>query len=125
MLAVLTVIGVAVALGLALVGGPVVVDWSRKRRAEAVERQIALTDALDERLGPVVAPTVRKPLWGPWEVRIAAPFLHPVAMATILAVVEDTFGDIPRLDAQPYRVVLRPQDAGQEARTWGDRLAAA
>lgn len=123
--AVLMLIGVAVVLGFALVAGPVLVDRSRRRRALAVERQIALTDALDGRLGPVVAPVVRKPLWGPWEIRIAVPFLHPAALATILAVVEDTLGGMPDLDSRPYRVVLRPQDSGQEARAWGDRLAAA
>lgn len=37
-----------VLVGFALVGGPAfMVDWFRKRRETAIERQIALTDALD------------------------------------------------------------------------------
>jgi hypothetical protein len=124
MLAMVTVMGVAAALGVTLAGGPLMVDWSRRRGEKARERQIALTDALDGRFGPMVAPVVRRPLRGPWEVRIAVPPLRPATVAAILAVVADTFDG---LGHEPYRVVLRPKDDVADAGTWAgrDHLAAA
>ncbi len=106
----LTVVGGAAFLlvGFAIVGGPVfLVDWSRKRRQAAIERQILLTDALDRRLGAIVAPVVKKPLLGPWEIRIAVPLLRSTTAASILSVVDDVFSDRTRLDSSAYRVVLR------------------
>ena len=94
-------------LGFTLVGGPMLlVDWSRKRWQTVVERQIALTDALDWQLGAIVAPVVTKPLFGPWEIRIAVPFLRSAALARILSVVHDVFADVEASSGRSYRVVL-------------------
>ncbi|HYL80661.1 MAG TPA: hypothetical protein VEU07_07610, partial [Candidatus Acidoferrum sp.] len=58
-----------------VVGGPALLaDWLRTRSEEAIRRQIALTDAIDSQLGPIVSPVVKNPLWGPWQVQIAVPF---------------------------------------------------
>ena len=59
---IMVVSGVAFALVVfVLVGGPmIVVDWSRRRRRMAIERQIALTDALDGRLGSMVSPAFKR-----------------------------------------------------------------
>jgi hypothetical protein len=90
-----------------LVGGPMIlVDWSRKRRRMAIERQIALTDALDGRLGSMVSPVVTKPLWGPWEVQIAVPFTRSAAVGRILSVVDGVFSRLEGTNSPSYRIVL-------------------
>ena len=91
-------------LGFALVGGPMLlVDWSRKRWQTVIERQIALTDALDGKLGAIVAPVVTRPFFGPWEIRIAVPLLRSAALARILSVVDSVFCD---RSGRSYRIVL-------------------
>jgi hypothetical protein len=126
------VIAVAVfaVLAFTLLGGPMVLaDWRRKRREAEVARQVALTDALDERLGAVVAPIVKKTLFGPWEVRIAAPLLLPTAQARMLAVIDEMFADGKDAMRDSYRVVLTvPPDpcragSGGARCTPGQRLA--
>jgi hypothetical protein len=92
----------------ALVGGPMLlVDWSRKRRQTAIDRQIALTDALDSQLGAIVAPVVTKPLFGPWEIHVAVPFQHSAVVARILSVVDDKFAGVAGLKPNSYRIFLR------------------
>ena len=96
-----------VLLGFVLVGGPVfMVDWFRKRREMAIERQIALTDALDEQLGTIVAPVVTRRLFGPWEIRIGVPYLQSPAMARVLSVVDDQFSDVAGKGSSSYRIIL-------------------
>lgn len=93
-----------------LIGGPAIVtDWRRHRRAEATWRQIALTDAIDGRLGPIVSPVVTKPLWGPWQVQIAVPFTRPGLVGTILQVVEETLATSMDWPVDRYRIILTPQ----------------
>ena len=90
-----------------LIGGPMVlVDWLRKRRREAIMRQIALTDAIDGQLGPIVSPVVKKPLWGPWQIRIAMPFSRPEAIGTILALVDEALTVADRMSPDRYQIVL-------------------
>jgi hypothetical protein len=97
-------VGAFLLLGFALVGGPMLlVDWSRKRWQMAIERQIALTDALDGKLGAIVAPVVTRPFFGPWEIRIAVPLLRSAALARILSVVDSVFCD---RSGRSYRIVL-------------------
>jgi hypothetical protein len=105
-------------LGFVLVGGPMLLaDWSWKRRQTAIERQIALTDALDGQLGSIVAPVVKKPLFGPWEIRIGVPFTRLAAVATILSVVDDLFSGVERLGLSPYRIILSAKpDSLEETR---------
>jgi hypothetical protein len=94
-------------LGFVLLGGPMaLVDWFRRRRQTAIARQIALTDALDGRLGALVAPEVRKPLFGPWEIRIAVPFHRSAMVARILSVVAEMFQDVDGAGSRPYRIFL-------------------
>jgi hypothetical protein len=96
-----------VLLGFALVGGPMLlVDWCRRRRQTAIERQIALTDALDGQLGPIVAPVVKKPLFGPWEIQIAVPFLRAASVARILSVVDAVFARAEGSSPRSYRIFL-------------------
>jgi len=102
-----------------LVGGPMLlVDWSRKRRQAAIGRQLALTDALDEQLGPIVSPVVKEPVFGPWEIRIAVPFHRSATVAGILSVVDEVFQDVEGAGGRPYRIFLSAKpDSAQETRS--------
>ena len=70
------VIALLVVLG--FVGSAILPGWLRRRRSESARRQILLTDALDAELGPIVAPVVTRPFWGPWRIEIAAPLARPI-----------------------------------------------
>ena len=106
---ILTWLGVAIIpLYLAsLIGGPmVVVDWLRRRRQEAISLQIALTDAIDAQLGPIVSPVVKKPLWGLWEIQITVPFDRSETTGTILALADEVLSSAGRMSSDRYRIVL-------------------
>ncbi len=96
-----------------IIGGPMIlVDRTRNRQAAVIARQIALTDALDGRLGVIVAPTVTKSVFGSWEVRIAMPFLRSTVLARMLAVIDDVFADGEAVSPSAYRIILTvAQDA--------------
>ncbi len=99
-------------LGFVLIGGPMIVaDWFRKRRQAAVERQIGLTDALDQQFGAIVAPVVRRLLSGSWQIEIAAPYGRPTEMAGMLSVIDGVFSDAAGPNSPSYRIVLRPEPA--------------
>jgi len=100
------------------IGGPMVLlDWLRNRRKEAIRRQIALTEAIDSRLGAIVAPVVKKPLWGPWQIQIAVPFSRPATVGRILAVAHEVFSAADGTNPSRYRIVLTSkQDLIREER---------
>jgi len=64
------------------------VGWLRERRAQAARVQIALTDALDAALGPVLAPVVRPALWGPWRVELVVPAVRLAVLGRALALAD-------------------------------------
>ena len=125
----------AMLLGGTLVGGPMVlVDWVRMRRQAVIARQIALTDALDAQFGALVAPVVAKPLFGPWEVRIAVAFPGPAVLARIVAVTDHVFAGGAGTPPLPYRLVLQvtptpwravPHHQVHSAKRWPGRPVAA
>jgi len=97
-------------VGFAVIGGPAMLaDWSRRRRQTAIARQIALTDALDGRLGAIVAPRVKQPLWGPWEVEIAVPFSTFATVGRILAIADEVLSGEEGIREDSYRIVLRAE----------------
>ena len=99
-------------IGFTLVGGPMfLMDWFRKRRLMQVEHQIALTAALDAEVGVFVAPVVTKPLLGPWEIRIAVPYIESTKMAKVLSVVDGVFAGILGMNSSSYQIYLsaKPQ----------------
>ena len=105
-----------VLLGFVLFGGPMLVtDWVRARRQEMIARQITLTDALDGRLGALVAPVVTKPLFGPWEVRIAAPLQWSAIQCGVLAVIDEVFSRVEGTNPSSYRIVLSITPDGRRA----------
>jgi hypothetical protein len=93
------------------IGAPILLlGWLRSRRQEAIQRQVALTDAIDARLGPIVSPVVTKPLWGPWRVRISMPLTRPMPVSRILAIAHEVFSGIDRANPAHYQVVLTPKE---------------
>ena len=105
-------------LGFVVFGGPMLlVHWSRKRRQDEIARQIALTDAIDAEIGPIVAPVVKKSLLGPWDIRIAVPVGHSATVARILSVVDTVFMDLEGAGSRPYRIFLTARaDASRGSR---------
>jgi hypothetical protein len=94
-----------------LIGGPMLLmDWLRNRRQEVIRRQIVLTEAIDGRLGAIVAPTVRKPLWGPWQIQIAVPFARPATVGMVLAVAHEVLSIADRMNPDHYQIVLTPKE---------------
>lgn len=86
------------------------VAWRDRQLKAAVARQIALTDAIAGELGAIVAPVVKKPLWGPWQVEIAVPFARPATVGTILSIAHRVFSFAERMSPGRYRIVLTPQE---------------
>jgi hypothetical protein len=91
--------------------------WFRTRRQEAVWRQIALTEALDGQLGPIVSPVVKRPLLGPWRIEIAVPLAQSATVGRVLAVAHETLSVREGMSPSQYRIVLSArQDSSQGGR---------
>ena len=86
------------------------VEGAQRARDRALGRQIALTNAIHERLGPIVAPVVRKRPWGPWQVSIPVPFARPETVSAILAVTREAFSARDGRDVQRVEIVLTEQE---------------
>lgn len=80
--------------------------WRDHRREAVIARQVRLTDAIANELGPIVAPLVAKPLGGPWRVEIRVPVSRPAAVSRIVAIAHDT---LTRAGASRYELVLTPE----------------
>jgi hypothetical protein len=107
-----TLLGMAVVSLLAFlwIGAPILLTtWLRKRRQEATQWQIALTDAIDGTLGMIVAPVVKQPLWGPWQIQLALPFTRPSAAGRILAVAHEVLSASDRVGPARFQVILTPK----------------
>ena len=116
-----------------LLGGPMaLVDWLRKRRAETVLQQIALTDAIYARYGSIASPVVRRPLWGPRQIEFQA---APGAAAKVLAAAHEVLSAADGMNLGQYQIVLTsmqepaPVDgrppARQSTKRWhGDTIVA-
>lgn len=82
--------------------------WRDHRRDAVIARQIRLTDAIADELGPIVAPLVAKPLGGTWRVEIRVPVGRPTTVSRIVAIAHDT---LTRTGAGRYELVLTPEPA--------------
>lgn len=101
--------------------------WLQKRHREMARSQSRLTDALDAEWGPVVAPVVKKPLWGPWRIEIAVPMAQAAAVGQILAVAHEVLAVAEGMSPSRYRFVLtvKPGNIGEaRMRRSADRWAA-
>src|SRR4029450_13097861 len=91
---------------LVVIGLLALAAWRDHRREAMVARQVRLTDALADELGPVVAPLVVKPLGGPWGGGIRGPVGRPAIVSRIVAIAHET---LTRSGAARYELVLTPQ----------------
>jgi hypothetical protein len=82
--------------------------WRDRRREAMVARQVRLSDAIADELGPIVAPLVAKPLGGPWRVEIKVPVGRPGVVSRIVAIAHETLN---RTGAANYELVLTPEAA--------------
>jgi len=85
---------------------------SRRQRARLAEvaRQIAVTDAIHAELGAVVAPVVRRRLWGRWQVMIPVPLERPDTVTRVVEAAYGVFGEPERTRPGRFEIVLRPQE---------------
>ncbi|MGD0266674.1 MAG: hypothetical protein ABSD47_17220 [Candidatus Methylomirabilota bacterium] len=83
-------------------------DWWGGRRQEMVRQQIALTDAIYERFGPIASPVVRKSLWGPRQIQFA---VRPGAVHKVLVAAQEALSVADRMKLGRYEIVLIPQQA--------------
>jgi hypothetical protein len=82
--------------------------WRDRRREVAVARQVRLTDAIANEMGPIVAPLVSKPLGRPWRVEVRVPVGRPAVVSRIVAIAHET---LTRTGAARYELVLTPAPA--------------
>jgi hypothetical protein len=86
--------------------------WHERVRVAAIEWQITLTDAITEELGAVVAPVVRRGLWGSWRVEIPVPWARATIVGRVLTIAHRVFSRTRR----SYELVITPQDEATPAR---------
>ncbi len=86
-----------------------IVERVRRARRDAVEHQVAVTDAVHSELGALVAPTVTRGRSGAWQVQIAVPFEHPVVVERVVAICHATLAGRDPARADRIRIVLVPQ----------------
>ncbi len=82
--------------------------WRDRRREAIIARQVRLTDAIADEVGPIVAPLVAKPLGGPWRVEIKVPVGRPNVVSRIVGIAHET---LTRVGAGRYELVLTPETA--------------
>jgi hypothetical protein len=100
------------------------VERRRGIRMDAIERQIAMTDAIHRELGAIVAPTVTRTPLGGWRVLVPVPFEQPAVISRVLEIARDTVAPVAMLRGRAWEIVLVPQTppAAREGRA-GSRHA--
>lgn len=85
------------------------VERRRRIRMDAIERQIAMTDAIHREFGAVVAPTVTRTPLGGWRVLVPVPFERPAVVSRVLEIARDTVAPVATLGGRAWEIVLVPQ----------------
>lgn len=83
-----------------------------RKRHEVRARQAAVTDAIHRQLGAIVAPTVRKRPWGPWQILIAVPLGRPAVVGRVLSIAQAALAPIDGVRPERLQFVLVPQEEG-------------
>jgi hypothetical protein len=86
---------------------------AERARREALERQIAVTDAIHRELGAVVAPVVTRRGPNAWEVAMAAPLDRPATIARVLSIARGALCDGAAAATPEISFVLTPQTTGR------------
>ena len=86
--------------------------WRDRRRETVIARQIRLTDALADQVGPIVAPLVSKPFGRPWRVDVQVPVARPNVVSRVVTIAHET---LTRMGAERYELVLTPAPAPVQA----------
>jgi hypothetical protein len=107
MMTAMSVMVVASAPFLVVLGLFALASWRDRSRSAIIERQIALTDAITRDLGAIVAPVVRKRPGGGLRVEVAAPLGRPAIVGRIVAIAHDVLAGSDR--GRAYEIVLVPQ----------------
>jgi hypothetical protein len=71
--------------------------------------QVAVTDAIHRELGAVVAPTVRKPLWGSCQLVIAVPLERPAVVGRVLTLAHGALHRCGGIAGRRVEIVLIPR----------------
>ena len=101
----------AVVVPFALLGALLhLVTRREQRRIAAASRQVVVTDAIHRELGFVVAPVVRKRLWGRWQLLIPVPFDRPQTVARVLDIAHRAFALSDRIEPGRFEIVLSQQE---------------
>ena len=82
----------------------------RRRRAESVARQIALTDAIHRELGAAAAPAVSRSWTRGWVVSMRLPLRSEVTVGAISRITHDVFERLDRPGPTRLALVLLPQE---------------
>ncbi len=103
-----TLLGTTIVLTYCLVVAAAIAlpGWLGRRRRETGALQGTLTGAIDAEVGPLVAPVVKRPFWGPWRVEIAVPLGRADMVGRILAQAHKTLSDAEGIHPAAYRLIL-------------------
>jgi hypothetical protein len=104
----LTLLGAMIVLSycLLILSAIILPGWLERRRRETGELQGTLTGAIDAEVGPIVAPVVKRPFWGPWRIEIAVPLGRADTVGRILARAHKTLSAVDGMHPTAYRLVL-------------------
>ncbi len=84
--------------------------WRERIRLVAAARQIAVTDAIHGELGAIVAPVVRRRLWGRWQLVIPVPFDDLDSVSRVVRAAYQGFDAPERAIPGRFEIVLSPQE---------------
>lgn len=91
MLTTLLTVAIVIALPFAaLVAILTLADRRERARQRALQRQVAVTDAMHREFGALLAPVVRRRAGGRWQLRMAVPLEEPAVVGTALAIAHRT-----------------------------------
>ena len=93
----------------AIVAAVMLVERRDRRRRDAIARQIALTNAIHERFGAIVAPTVEHGFRDRWQIVIPVPISRTDIAPALLALAEQAVPPAARRSPKTFRVIFTPQ----------------
>jgi hypothetical protein len=99
-----------------LAAGLWLVQIVRERRAAAIARQIALTDAIHREVGAAAAPVVTWSWRRGWLVSVRLPLHAEGTVGVVTRLADDLFRRLDPQDPPRMRLLLMPEELGPRAR---------